>query len=253
MGCQAGNIYELARQWSNTTAHWNTCCLFTVWGPSSSPTASLSFCFPAGPREQSSYFLGHPEHRTQWKPPVCLLHAEGLPGRQKWSDPGDALLVGQLPCSLRPGFALLQKHTEACWCGRCLSMMFENWLLPANHCMCWKAHRVGFSDRQSLACGTESSLSKVLRKAWLEAGLLQGVSWPDLLCLSLRPVVPSSMYRSKMLICSASWKVVARAVWSGRPFEWREPWARCPGTLLPLCWGRWPAATMHNATSRGLS
>ena len=101
--------------------------------------------------------------------------------------------------------------------------------------MCWKAHRVGFSDTQSLACGTESSLSKVLRKAWLEAGLLQGISWPDLLCLSLSPVVPFSMYRSKMLICSESWKVVARAVWSGRPFEWREPWACCPGTLLPLC------------------
>lgn len=71
---------------------------------------------------------------------------------------------------------------------------------------------MGFSDTQSLACGTGSSLSKVLRKAWLEAGLLQGILWPDLLCLSLSPVVPFSMYRSKMLICSESWKVVARAI-----------------------------------------
>lgn len=41
--------------------------------------------------------------------------------------------------------------------------------------------------------------------------------------------------RSRMLVCSQSWKAIPRAIWRGNQFEWLESWVRCLGTLPPLC------------------
>lgn len=63
-----------------------------------------------------------------------------------------------------------------------------------SYCVYGKAPTVGFSDTQRPACGPESELSKDPENRMAGVGLLQGVLWPELLCLDFSPLFSALKY-----------------------------------------------------------